>query len=50
MLGPHAPASGAFMVTLKPTDDKPLELFLLYCPGDLQQCVKRQPVLAYSLG
>jgi hypothetical protein len=24
------------MFTLKPTDDRPLELFLLYCPGDLQ--------------
>lgn len=32
----HSPASGASMLTLKPTDDTPLELFLLYCPGDLQ--------------
>lgn len=35
------PASGALTLTLKPTDDSPLELFLLYCPGDLQHPTTR---------
>lgn len=35
------PASGALTLTLKPTDDSPLELFLLYCPGDLQHPTSR---------